>query len=211
VINELRIYTLQPGQMPRYLELARTVGRPARGNNYGVNHGYWTAEFGAINQIWHLWSYDSLNDRDRLRGELQKNEAWVKDYVPQIRPLIQRQDLRLMKPLREMAFPKTEGNIYEFRIYRTHMGEAKPWADLFQSYLPAREAYSPIVGLWMGEVPQPNELVHLWAYPDLNARAKARAASTQDPKWQEFLGKSARHLVEMQSVIVLPTAYSVAK
>jgi hypothetical protein len=24
-----------------------------RGNNYGVNHGYWTAEFGALNQIWH--------------------------------------------------------------------------------------------------------------------------------------------------------------
>ena len=70
MVYELRCYTLVPGKMPEYLKAAETIGRPARGNNYGVNHGYWTAEFGALNQIWHLWKYDSLNDRERLRGEL---------------------------------------------------------------------------------------------------------------------------------------------
>ena len=70
MVYELRTYTLIPGKMPEYLKAAETIGRPARGNNYGVNHGYWTAEFGALNQIWHLWKYDSYEDRTRLRGEL---------------------------------------------------------------------------------------------------------------------------------------------
>ena len=58
MVYELRCYTLLPGKMPEYLKAAETIGRPARGNNYGVNHGYWTAEFGALNQIWHLWKDD---------------------------------------------------------------------------------------------------------------------------------------------------------
>ena len=96
MVYELRCYTLVPGKMPEYLKAAETIGRPARGNNYGVNHGYWTSEFGALNQIWHLWKYDSLNDRERLRGELMKNKDWTEKYVPTIRPWIQRQDLRVM-------------------------------------------------------------------------------------------------------------------
>ena len=75
MVYELRCYTLFPGKMPEYLKAAETIGRPARGNNYGVNHGYWTAEFGALNQIWHLWKYDSLNDRERLRGELRRTRT----------------------------------------------------------------------------------------------------------------------------------------
>ena len=70
MVYELRTYTLYPGKMPEYLKAAETIGRPARGQNFGVNHGYWTAEFGALNQIWHLWKYDSLDARERLRGEL---------------------------------------------------------------------------------------------------------------------------------------------
>ena len=70
MVYELRCYTLSPGKMPEYLKAAETIGRPARGQNFGVNHGYWTAEFGALNQIWHLWKYDSYEERTRLRGEL---------------------------------------------------------------------------------------------------------------------------------------------
>jgi hypothetical protein len=102
MVYELRCYTLAPGKMPEYLKAAETIGRPARGNNYGVNHGYWTAEFGALNQIWHLWKYDSLNDRERLRGELMKNKDWTEKYVPTIRPWIQRQDLRVMRRARSI-------------------------------------------------------------------------------------------------------------
>ena len=74
MIYELRTYTLHPGTLPKYMEAAATIGRPVRGNDYGMNHGYWTSEFGTLNQIWHLWSYDNLDHREELRGKLAKNE-----------------------------------------------------------------------------------------------------------------------------------------
>jgi len=162
MIYEMRTYTMYAGKMPEYLKAAETIGRPARGDNYGMNHGYWTSEFGQVNQIWHLWSYPSLDERERLRGELQKNPKWTGEYVPAIRNLIIRQDLQIWNAVVDYKQPTSEGNVYELRTYRTHLGQARPWANLMKEYLPAREQYSPIHGLWTGEFPQPNSVAHLW-------------------------------------------------
>lgn len=211
MIYEMRTYTMYAGQMPAYLKAAETIGRPARGDNYGINHGYWTSEFGQVNQIWHLWSYPSLDERERLRAELQKNPKWTGEYVPAIRGLIIRQDLQIWNPVVDYKQPTGEGNVYELRTYRTHLGQARPWANLMKEYLPVREKYSPIHGLWTGEFPQPNSAAHLWVYKDLAARTAARAGAAKDPKWQEFVGKGAAMLAEMQSVLLLPTSYSKSK
>jgi len=83
--------------------------------------------------------------------------------------------------------------------------------DAFTAALPAREKYSKIVALWQTEAGQPNEVCHLWAYPDLNARAKARGDAMKDPVWQEFLGKGPAFLEEMHSTIMLPAPHSPLK
>jgi hypothetical protein len=211
MIYEFRTYTFAVGQAPKYLNLVRDVGKPVRGDNFGRNHGYWSTELGPLNQVWHLWSFDSLDERARLRAELNKQERWVKEFIPNVRPLLQRQDIRLMNPVIEPRTPASEGNIYEIRIYRTKIGLAKQWTDLISEYLPAREQYSKIVGLFYVEAPQPNEVLHIWAYKDLNARAEARGAAMEDPKWQEFLGKSGPMLEEMQSIALLPAPFSPLK
>ncbi len=110
MIYELRTYTLHAGKLPAYLDLAAKVGRPVRGNDYGINHGYWVAEFGALNQIWHLWSYDSLDARERLRGELAKNERWRTEYTPNVRPLLIRQDIRFLNPVIDIKPPEGAGH-----------------------------------------------------------------------------------------------------
>ncbi len=208
MIYELRTYTFHQGKVPAYLDLVQTVGRPVRGDEYGTCHGYWVHEFGQLNQASHLWSYASLDERTRLREALGKNERWAKEFVPNVRPLLQRQDIRLLNPVSELKPPEQSGGVYELRAYRTQPGDALAYAQLLKSYFPVREKYSKNVGLWVGEVPQPNELVHLWNYPDLNARAKARGAVAEDPGWKEFMGKGAGRLLEMQSVILLPAAFS---
>jgi hypothetical protein len=208
MIYELRTYTLHPGKVPAYLDLAATVGRPVRGNDYGTNHGYWASEFGTLNQVWHLWSYASLDERERLRGELSRNERWRTEYVPNVRPLMVRQDIRFLNPAIAIKPPDGAGHLYELRISRTQPGAAGAYAELLASYLPVRERYSPIVGLWTGEAPQPNEVAHLWAYPDLNIRMKARAEAAADPRWREFLAKGGPMLAEMQNTLLLPAAFS---
>ncbi len=73
--------------------------------------------------------------------------------------------------------PATKGNLYEFRNYRAKPlgGVASSGSILITGVMPEREKYSKIVGLWATDAGQPNEVCHIWAYPDLNARAAARA------------------------------------
>ena len=175
MIYELRTYTFHNGKLPAYIQHVEKVGRPVRGDDYGKCHGYWTAEFGQLNQAWHLWSYASLDERTRLREALSKNERWTKEYVPVVQPMLQRQDIRFLNPVVDIKPPAASGGVYELRIYRTQPGKAAQWAQLFKSVFPVREKYSPNVCLWTGEAPQPNEAVHMWNYPDVNTRMKVRA------------------------------------
>ena len=211
MIHELRTYSFHAGKMPAYLKLAQDVGRPVRGNDYGVNHGYWTSEFGQLNQVWHLWSYDSFAERTRLRADLAKNERWTKEYLPQIRPMLSRQDIRFLTPLNGVNPPAQEGGVYELRVYRTQVGRAGEWASMFKGIFPVREKYSKNVGLWVGEAPQPNEVIHMWNYPSVNDRMKTRAAVFADPEWQAFLVRGAGIVIDMHSTLLLPTAYSTMK
>ena len=211
MIHELRIYTGKPGAAPEMAKNSGTVARDIRGDNYGRLEGYWLTEIGALNQVVHLWSYSDLNERARLRAELSKNERWTKEYLPLIRPLLVRQDIRLMNPIIAPRKPEKEPNVYEMRIYRTKPGAAKEWCNHIMEAMPVREKYSKPVGLWISEAGQPNEVVHIWAYPDLNARAAARAAATADPGWQAFLKKGGPLLEEMSSTVMLPSAHSPMK
>jgi hypothetical protein len=212
MIYELRTYTLRPGTQGAMIKAASTVSLDIRGNNYGKLEGYWSTEIGPLNQVMHLWSYSSFDERTRLRGELAKNPRWTGEYTPLIHPLLVRQDIRLLNAVRPPVAPETTGNIYEFRNYRAKTGGAvKKWLDAFTGVLPAREKYSKIVGLWHTEAGQPNEACHLWAYPSLNARAEARANVMKDPAWQEFLKVGPPLLEEMHSTILLPAPHSPLK
>lgn len=211
MIHELRTYTLVPGKQAEYLKLNAEVGRPIRGDAYGKLEGSWTTEFGVLNRFVHLWNYQSLDERDRLRAELAKKDAWTTQYLPKIRPLIVAQENKFLSPQLPLTPPAEPGNLYELRWYRAHPGRAGEWLALFKGILPVREKYSKNVGLWQTEAGQLNEVVHLWAYRDLNHRAQVRADVLKDPAWQEFLGKSAPLLAEMHAVILVPSPASPMK
>ncbi|WGR91407.1 NIPSNAP family protein [Bradyrhizobium sp. ISRA443] len=209
MIYELRTYTVHPGTVGDMVKFASTLSRDIRGDNFGKLEGYWITEIGPLNQVMHLWSYADLNERTRLRAELAKNPRWTGEYIPAIRPLLVRQEVRLLNAIIAPIAPATSGNVYEFRNYRAKpLGAAKQWLDLVKGVLPAREKYSKIVGLWQTEAGQPNEVCHIWAYPSLNARAEARANAMKDPAWLEFLSKGTLLLEEMHSTIMLPAPHS---
>ncbi|HEV8441526.1 MAG TPA: NIPSNAP family protein [Methylomirabilota bacterium] len=208
MIYELRTYTLVPGKQSEYVKLSGDVGRKVRGDKYGKLEGYWTSEFGTLNQAIHLWSYPDLVERDRLRGELAKNDEWTKGYIPQIRSMILAQENKILSAQLPLKPPAPDGNVYELRTYRTPVGRAGEWLGHFKAIMPVREKYSKNVGLWQTEMGQLNEVVHLWAYRDLNERAAVRAKAIQDPEWQAFLAKGYPLLVEMKSIVMTPSAHS---
>src|SRR5258707_10151102 len=212
MIYELRTYTVKPGTIGDMVKAASTMSRDIRNDDYGKLEGYWSTEIGPLNQVMHLWSYNNFDERTRLRGELAKNPRWTGEYLPLIRPLLVRQDIRLLNAVKAPVAPASTGNIYELRNYRAKAaGAVKQWLDAFTAVLPAREKYSKIVGLWQTEAGQPNEACHIWAYPDLNARAEALGNAWKVPDWQAFLGKGPGFLEEMHATIMLPAPHSPLK
>ena len=190
MIHELRRYTLRPGTQTEYLKHSTEVGRKVRGDRYGKLEGYWTAEVVPLNQLYHLWTFASFEERARLRAELDRNEEWQR-YLPSIRPMMLAQENTILTAARPLRPPTGGGHVYELRTYRCHVGKANEWLTRFQEALPTREQYSPNVGLWSTEFAQLNQIVHLWAYPDLDARADVRRRALQDPVWQAFVAASA--------------------
>ena len=211
MIFEMRTYSFFPADLPKYLKHAEDVGRLVRGNDYGVNCGYWTSEFGRLNQVWHLWQYESYAQRDELRAKLSQNKDWVDGYLPVVQEWVRRMDIRIMKPHTPFVPPQDAGNVYEYRYYRCAVGKVGNWIRHFKEALPNREKYSKIVGLWQTEIGQPNEVSHLWVYPDLNARADARARLGQDESWREFQSKGRPYLRELNNVLLQPTNFSPLK
>ncbi len=142
MIYELRTYTLVPGKQGEYLKLSADVGRKARGDKYGKLEGHWFTEFGTLNQVVHLWAYPDLNERERLRGELAKNEEWTKGYIPQIRSMLVAQENKILSAQLPLKPPASDGHVYELRTYRTPVGRAGEWLGHFKDdHARAREVF----------------------------------------------------------------------
>ena len=68
--------------------------------------------------------------------------------------------------------------LYEFRTYRLKAGKAPAYLKLVEEEGVAiqKSHLGELVGYFTSEIGSLNEIVHIWAYPDLNERARRRAA-----------------------------------
>jgi len=98
MIYETRAYIFHSGKLSAYLDIARNMGCPVRLRNHAANHGYWVSEFGSLNRVWRLCIYASLDERKRMGKTLSRNERWIKEYVPNGRPVLPRLDIRFFNP-----------------------------------------------------------------------------------------------------------------
>ena len=98
MIVEMREYTLHPGKVPEYLQLYEREGLAIQREILGHLVGYYATDIGpSVNQVVHLWAYESFQDRDERRGRLLAHPGW-QSYVQKVRPLILEQQNRIMRP-----------------------------------------------------------------------------------------------------------------
>ena len=93
---EERMYTLQPGTAPEYFKHYQEHGMKVQLRHLPHLVGYYVTEVGTLNMIVHLWAYDSLDQRERCRAAMSADADW-QAYVVKIRPLMKRQETRIMK------------------------------------------------------------------------------------------------------------------
>lgn len=94
---EMRTYTLQAGRVADFLRTYETEGLEIQKRILGNLIGYFTTEIGNVNQIVHVWGYESLDDRARRRAELAADAGW-KAYLPKNRPLILNMETKILVP-----------------------------------------------------------------------------------------------------------------
>ena len=211
MIYELRTYTLVPGTQAQYLKLNAEVGRKIRGDKYGKLEGAWTTEFATLNQYVHLWGYPDLDERDRLRGELAKNEEWSKGYVSQIRPMILAQENKILSAVLPLQPPGRRRACLRAALVPDADGQGRGVAQPLQGH-PARagEVLAPRGSLADRDGPAQRGRALVGLRRSERARS-VRAKLGQDPEWQAFLGKATPLLAHMQSTILTPTTVSPMK
>jgi hypothetical protein len=100
--------------------------------------------------------------------------------------------------------------IYEMRTYRMKVGTVPAYLRLVEDEGIAvqRSHLGQLVGYFFSDIGPLNEIVHVWAYADLNDREARRAKLAADPRWQDFLPKIQALIEVMDNKILKPAAFS---
>ena len=67
---ELRTYTLDPLKMADWLSLYQSHALEVQSEHLGNLVGFFTSEFGEVNQVVHIWGYASLDERMARRAAM---------------------------------------------------------------------------------------------------------------------------------------------
>ncbi len=78
MIVDLRIYTVRTGKLAEFVAFYREHGWPTQSRILGRCLGWYTTIEGQLNQIVHLWGYDSQADREIRRAAMTADPEWQK-------------------------------------------------------------------------------------------------------------------------------------
>lgn len=100
MIYELRTYDTTPGRTAEYIRLHVEEGLPRLRKILGEPIGYWTTEFGTLNQLVHLWRYENLADLERRFEALAADEGWgqYREKIGRL-GLVTRQERKVLRAL----------------------------------------------------------------------------------------------------------------
>ena len=99
MIVEERIYTAQPGAAKTWLDYYEEHGLPIQLRHLGKLIGFFQTEIGAsLNQIVHLWAYESLAHREAARAKMALDPDWPK-YLSGAPKVLTHQEVRILNPV----------------------------------------------------------------------------------------------------------------
>src|SRR5438876_2703197 len=177
MIYEVRTYTLRAGATAEVEE--RYEKRLPLRLKHSPLGGFWHTEFGPLNQVVHVYPYDDLQHRTRVRAALAADQA--RAALPGGGDLIVAQEAEIMNPAPFMRALGSRdfgtGNVYEMRTYTYAPGEIPKVLEAWAKAVPAREELSPLAACWTSELGGLNKFVHTWVYKDLGERARIREES----------------------------------
>jgi hypothetical protein len=102
--------------------------------------------------------------------------------------------------------------IYEQRTYTLQPGKVPAFLEIFErEMLPVVTKHLHMVGFWYTEIGELNQVVHMWAFEDLNHRATQRQKFLTDPALTNVLPKIREITVKQESKILMSAPFSPLK
>lgn len=201
MIYEVRTYRLKPGSIPEVEKRFAEV-LPHR-EKYSKLGALWHTELGPLNQIVHVWPYESLDQRMELRGQAMKDPNWP----PKLGEFIEAMESEIFLPtsFMEPLGNRKLGGVYEMRTYIYQAGAMPEVLKRWEKAIPDRVKLSPLAACWYSDIGELNKFVHVWAYPSFGERDRVRAESMKLPTWPP---NTREFLVKQSNKILIPAACS---
>ncbi|EKT4449049.1 MULTISPECIES: NIPSNAP family protein [Pseudomonas] len=93
-----RIYTIRPRCMAAFIEAFDQLAMPILLRHLGAPLAFYTSSIGPLNQVVHLWGYDSLDDFEK-RSAARDADPDFAAYLHATRDLVLAQETRILRPV----------------------------------------------------------------------------------------------------------------
>lgn len=165
--------------------------------------GAFASDIGALNEVYVLRGFDSLDDlaAERDRALRSDDPFGCLEHLVDLR-FDSYRPLDFLPPVEPGAF----GPCYEIRTYKMRLNGLMPTIGKWEGAVPKRSEYSPLT-IAMYALDGPPRLTQFWPYPSLAARSEARAQSVADGHWPAKGGPDWL-TPDMTSTIAMPLAFS---
>jgi hypothetical protein len=210
-IVDLRTYTMQPGKLGAFYKAYGETGFPIQKKHLPKCIGYYYVDIGVQHRVVHLWEYEDIAQRAKCRAAMEADPAW-NTYRAGSAEFFATQENRIMKqapfwPIK----PTVEGpnNVIDKRTYFLKPGKLGEWAKNYaEDGLAVQIGHlGRCIGYYVTDIGPQHQIVHLWAYSDLEDRVRRRAAMMADPKWQAYLAKGAGLFTHQENEILRPVPF----
>ncbi|XP_056624974.1 protein NipSnap homolog 3A isoform X1 [Triplophysa dalaica] len=210
---EFRTYFIQPHLNSAFLKL--TNEKIALRTACSELLGYWTVEYGGLNQVFHIWKYDSYAQRASVRAALAQDSSWIDQYISKVMPMLTSQDneVTYLVPWSQIQKPPKEGGVYELATFQMKPGGPAVWGQVFQKAVGTRtgSGYAQSLGVFHSEFGQLNQVHVLWWYESADQRAAIRQHSHEDARVVAAVRESSAYLVSQKNKLMFPCAFSPLK
>lgn len=100
--------------------------------------------------------------------------------------------------------------ILEERIYTCYCSKAQQYVQMYEAEGLAiqRPTLGHLVGYFTTEIGPLNQVVHLWAYENMEDRAARRAKLLADPAWKAYAAKVQPLVLSQENKILKPANFS---
>ena len=199
MIYEIRTYTVKPGNVPEYEK--RFADAIDVRMQYSPMYGMWHTEIGPLNQIVHIWSYDSLQHRADTRAAAGKDTSGK--WPPKTNDLLVSQETDILVPVAGMhhhSGVQELGGVYELRMYTYPAGAIGAVAEAFAAAYAGRHGAYPVGGIWTSDLGNLNRLYQLFPYKDWEHRETVRRELREQRLWpphtdQRPVAQLVRHMI----------------